>query len=49
VLDDSYHIVTLDQQRHIVAERADRFVGWVGAQASAIPSAGRAAKGAAAE
>lgn len=49
VLDDSYHIVTLDQQRHIVAERADRFVGWVGAQASTIPGAGRAAKGAAAE
>jgi carboxylesterase len=29
VLDDSYHIVTLDQQRHIVAERTQRFVGWV--------------------
>ncbi len=50
VLDDSYHIVTLDQQRHIVAERADRFVDWVGSQAAAIPSSGgRAAKGAAAE
>ncbi len=49
VLDDSYHIVTLDQQRHIVAERADRFVSWVGAQAAAIPSADRAAKGVAAE
>ena len=24
VLDDSYHIVTLDQQRHIVAERTER-------------------------
>ncbi len=29
VLDDSYHIVTLDQQRHIVAERTQRFVAWV--------------------
>ena len=29
VLDDSYHIVTLDQQRHIVAERTERFVSWV--------------------
>ena len=26
VLDDSYHMVTLDQQRHIVAERAASFV-----------------------
>lgn len=50
VLDDSYHIVTLDQQRHIVAERAERFVGWVGAQATAIrASAPQPAKGAAAE
>ena len=29
VLDSSYHIVTLDQQRHIVAERSERFVKWV--------------------
>ena len=29
VLDDSYHMVTLDQQRHIVAERTGRFVSWV--------------------
>jgi carboxylesterase len=29
VLDNSYHIVTLDQQRHIVAERSERFVKWV--------------------
>jgi carboxylesterase len=27
VLDDSYHIVTLDRQRHVVMERACRFVG----------------------
>jgi carboxylesterase len=27
VLDDSYHIITLDQQRHIVIDRAVEFVG----------------------
>ena len=26
VLDDSYHMVMLDQQRHIVAERTESFV-----------------------
>jgi len=29
VLDNSYHMVTLDQQRHVVAERTDAFVAWV--------------------
>ena len=29
VLDDSYHMVTLDQQRHIVAERTASFVTWL--------------------
>jgi len=29
VLDNSYHMVTLDQQRHVVAERAERFVSWL--------------------
>jgi carboxylesterase len=29
VLDNSYHMVTLDQQRHIVAERTAGFVAWV--------------------
>jgi len=29
VLDDSYHMVTLDQQRHLVAERTARFVSWL--------------------
>jgi carboxylesterase len=29
ILDDSYHMVTLDQQRHIVAERTERFVSWL--------------------
>jgi carboxylesterase len=35
VLDDSYHMVTLDQQRHIVAERTASFVSWVAAQIAA--------------
>ena len=31
VLDNSYHMVTLDQQRHIVAERTDASsAGWNG-------------------
>ena len=29
ILDNSYHMITLDQQRHIVAERTERFVGWL--------------------
>jgi carboxylesterase len=29
VLDNSYHMVTLDQQRHVVAERTDAFVSWI--------------------
>ena len=29
VLANSYHMVTLDQQRHIVAERTERFVNWL--------------------
>ena len=29
VLDNSYHMVTLDQQRHIVAERTASFVAWL--------------------
>ena len=35
VLDNSYHMVTLDQQRHIVAERATSFVAWIEAQVAA--------------
>jgi carboxylesterase len=35
VLDNSYHMVTLDQQRHIVAERATGFVSWIEAQVAA--------------
>ena len=33
ILDDSYHMVTLDQQRHIVAERSLGFVGRIEAAA----------------
>jgi carboxylesterase len=35
VLDNSYHMVTLDQQRHIVADRTASFVGWVEGQVAA--------------
>jgi carboxylesterase len=38
VLDDSYHIVTLDQQRHLVYERMLQFTRWAEARA-AEPSA----------
>jgi carboxylesterase len=38
VLDNSYHMVTLDQQRHIVAERAISFVRWVEGQVAAAKS-----------
>lgn len=50
VLDDSYHIVTLDQQRHLVAERTERFVSWVDATVAAkAERATRVAKGVAVE
>ena len=49
ILDDSYHIVTLDQQRHIVAERTAGFVSWVEAQVAARSAATRVARGAAVE
>jgi carboxylesterase len=29
VLDNSYHIITLDQQRHLVVERTKSFVAWL--------------------
>jgi carboxylesterase len=38
VLDNSYHMVTLDQQRHIVAERATSFVSWVDGHVAAARS-----------
>lgn len=50
VLDDSYHIVTLDQQRHLVAERTERFVSWVDTTVAAkAERATRVAKGVAVE
>jgi carboxylesterase len=51
ILDDSYHIVTLDQQRHIVADRTASFVGWVEAHVAAKREreVGHAARGAAVE
>ena len=49
VLDDSYHIVTLDQQRHLVAERTERFVSWVETKVAATIEKTRIAKGMAAE
>ena len=50
VLDDSYHIVTLDQQRHLVAERTERFVSWVETTVAAkAERATRVAKGVAVE
>jgi carboxylesterase len=38
VLDNSYHMVTLDQQRHIVADRATSFVSWVAGAVEAARS-----------
>jgi carboxylesterase len=29
VLNDSYHMITLDQQRHVVAEKTLSFVSWL--------------------
>jgi carboxylesterase len=49
VLDDSYHIVTLDQQRHIVVERTERFVDWIATREAARAERGQAARGAAVE
>lgn len=49
ILDDSYHMVTLDQQRHIVAERTATFVGWVEAQAAARRGIAPAVRGIAVE
>lgn len=45
VLDDSYHIVTLDQQRQLVAERSAQFVAGIAAKASRIrDEAGKAGR-----
>jgi len=45
VLDDSYHMVTLDQQRHVVADRSTAFVARVEAAAKSADEA-RSMKGA---
>ena len=45
VLDDSYHMVTLDQQRHVVADRSTDFVNRVEAAAKSADEA-RSMKGA---
>ena len=34
VLDDSYHIITLDRQRHVVVDRSHTFATWVDKQVS---------------
>ena len=40
VLDDSYHIVTVDRQRHVVVDRADAFVEtWQSALQACRPKA----------
>jgi carboxylesterase len=49
ILDDSYHMVTLDQQRHIVADRTARFVSWIEAQTGAAVDIAPADAGVAAE
>jgi carboxylesterase len=41
VLDNSYHMVTLDQQRHIVVERTERFVSWLASRVAAKGGVGR--------
>lgn len=49
ILDDSYHIVTLDQQRHIVADRTGSFVSWVDARVAAKREVARVTRGVAVE
>jgi carboxylesterase len=49
VLDDSYHMVTLDQQRHTVVERTTNFVNWLAAGIAAKHANARIVKGARSE
>ncbi len=49
VLDDSYHMVTLDQQRHVVAERTASFVSWLEGAIAAKAEVARLTKGAQAD
>jgi carboxylesterase len=46
VLDDSYHIITLDRQRHIVIDRAASFGAWVTSQEGEKASTAAAVKAA---
>lgn len=39
VLDDSYHMITLDKQRHVVVERTLAFIGQVVSAAKTVPAA----------
>jgi carboxylesterase len=48
VLNDSYHMVTLDQQRHVVAERSTEFVARIESAAKGAAEA-RSVKGALAD
>jgi carboxylesterase len=45
VLDDSYHMVTLDQQRHTVADRTATFVNWLASGIAAKGDIARIVKG----
>jgi carboxylesterase len=49
VLDNSYHMITLDQQRSLVADRTASFVSWLEAGMSAQGRIGRAVRGAGGE
>src|SRR5215471_14679660 len=49
ILDDSYHMVTLDQQRHIVVDRTERFVAWLEARLAEKAEIARVNQGARAE
>jgi carboxylesterase len=43
VLDDSYHIVTVDRQRHVVVERTAAFVAGVASRIGQAMAPARAA------
>jgi hypothetical protein len=49
ILDDSYHMVTLDQQRHLVLDRTERFVSWLEGRVAANAGIDSVAKGRAVE
>jgi carboxylesterase len=46
VLDDSYHIVTVDRQREVVVERTNAFVDWLTARQQKVLGRGEAARSA---